>query len=465
MTGSRIAQFAGLGLAGLVLLTACPGPPLPPPPPPVTPTPTPLPTPPTPTPPPYVPNKKLEVGKIFNGMQYKPTLETEYGTTATHERNELGSYAVELTVKVKVPKPHHDLDEIKRLNASLPEILPGLPDLLETSKVAPGFDNLYRLKVAALQSSLMRLDNLLTRHNFFDCETILELQHAQTKRRALFIQADMDVDTDGSDPDRVPEVDGASPTFQPFTSYRWARKTTNTSSFVAPREVKIKNYESELSNGSPGAQRRENLKQAIGELRTEISDLKKYSFLIGAEDPFIVLPGSLFGKNKGAFAPSVGDYCVVAYQKNLYPAVVGDVGPSNLIGEASLRICKEVSAKSNSENRPISDLKVTYIVFPGTAEKYDTPDLAHWRDRCDKLLGEMGGFSGNLFTWEDRTKPKATPAPATPAPATPAPGTPVPGTPSAASPKPATPAASPQPSTPAPAASSTPTPATPKPAS
>lgn len=472
MRASRIAQFTGVSLAGLLLLTACPGPPPPPPPtPPVTPTPEPKPTPPTPTPPPYVPNKKVDLGRIFNGMQYKVTLETEHGTTATHDRGEMGSYAAELTVKVKVPKPHHDLDEIKKLNESLPEILPGLPDLLDSAKVSPGFDNLYRLKVAALQSSLMRLDNLLTRHNFFDCETILELQHAQTKRRALFIQADMDVDTDGSDPDRVPEVDGASPTFQPFTSYRWARKTTNTSSFVAPRESKIKNYEAEISNG-PGAQRRESLKQAIGELRTEISDLKKYSFLIGAEDPFIVLPGSLFGKNKGAFAPSVGDYCVVAYQKNLYPAIVGDVGPANLIGEASLRICKEVNARSNSENRPISDLKVTYIVFPGTAEKYDTPDLAHWRDRCDKLLGEIGGFSGNLFTWVDRTKPKATPTPppATPPPATPAPGTPAasspaPATPAASSPKPATPPASPLPSTPAPAVSPAPssTPA-PKPA-
>ena len=426
MRVSRIAKFAGLGLMGMLMLTGCPCPPQPPPP--ATPTPTPVPTPPTPTPPPYVPNRRLEVGKIFNGMQYRPTLETEHGTTATRDRNEPGSYTAELKVKVKVPKAHHDLEEIKRLNESLPEVLPGLADLLETSKVSPGFDNLYRVKCASLQSSLMRLDNLLSRHNFFDCETILELQGAQTKRRALFIQADMDVDTDGSDPDRVPEVDGASPTFQPFTSYRWARKTSNPSSFIAPREVKIKTDEAELANGAPSAARRESLKAAIADLRTEISDLKKYSFLIGADDPFVVLPSSLFGKNKGPFAPSVGDYCVVAYQKTLYPAIVGDVGPANLIGEASLRICKEINAKSNSENRPVSDLKVTYLVFPGTAEKYDAPNLTHWRDRCEKLLGEIGGHAGTLFTWEDLTKPKATPAPTTPAPSTPTPGTPVPAT-------------------------------------
>lgn len=476
MTVPRIAHFTGLGLSALVLLTACPGPPgaqpTPAPATPRSPTPTPLPTPPTPTPPPYVPNKKLDVGKIFNGMKLKVRLETEHGTTATHDRNELDSYTAEVTVKVKVPKPHHDLDEIKHLNESLPEILPGLSTLLDTAKVSPGFDNLYGLKVAALQSSLMRLDNLLTRHNFFDCETILELHDAKTSRRALLIQADMDVDTDGSDPDRVPEVDGASPTFQPFTSYRWARKTTNPSSFVGPREAKIKNYESELSAGAGSASR---LRQAIADLRTEVSDLKKYSFLIGADDPFIVLPESLFGKNKGPFAPSVGDYCVVAYQKTLYPAIVGDVGPRNLIGEASLRICKEINAKSNSENRPVSDLKVTYIVFPGTAEKYDTPNLDHWRERCEKLLNEIGGYTGTLFTWEDLTKPKpppATPAPATPAPGTPAPSTPAPGTPAAsptppaspkASPSTATPkAASPAPATPVPA---TPAPTTPKPTS
>lgn len=414
-----------------------------------------------------MPNKKLEVGKIFNGMQYKVTLETDHGTTATRDRNEPGSYTAEVTVKVKVPKPHHDLEEIKRLNESLPEILPGLPALLDTAKVSPGFDNLYRLKVASLQASLMRLDNLLTRHNFFDCETILELRDAKTSRRALLIQADMDVDTDGSDPDRVPEVDGASPTFQPFTSYRWARKTTNPSSFVAPRELKIKNYESQISAGVGLASR---LRQEIADLRTEVSDLKKYSFLIGADDPFIVLPESLFGKSKGAFAPAIGDYCVVAYQKTLYPAIVGDAGPRNLIGEASLRVCKEVNAKSTSENRPVSDLKVTYIVFPGTAEKYDAPNLDHWYERCEKLLNEIGGHNGTLFKWEDLTKPKlplATPTPSTPAPGTPAPSTPAPGTPAASptptaapksSPSPGTPKASPALTTPAPTTPILPTP-------
>jgi hypothetical protein len=407
---SMTRRLAVLGFS-LLALTGCPRPPEPPP----QPTPTPLPTPPTPTPPPYVPNKRLEVGKIFNGMKYSVTLETEHGTTATRERNEPGSYAAELTVKVKVPKPHHDLDAIKLLNGALPELLPALPALLETAKVSPSFDNLYRLKCASLQASLMRLDNLLSRHNFYDCETILELQHPQTKRRAIFIQADMDVDTDGSDPDRIPEVEGASSTFQPFTSYRWARKTENPSSFIPPREAKLKQYETELAGGNATAARRDDVQQAQARNRTEIADLKKYSFLVAAADPFIVLPGSMFGKNKGPFAPSVGDYCVVIFQKTLYPAIVGDVGPVQAIGEASLRLCKEINPRANGENRPTSDLKVTYLVFPGTAEKYDAPDLVKWRTRCQKLLDEIGGHQGELFAWEDLTKPKTSPVPATPA--------------------------------------------------
>jgi hypothetical protein len=406
-------------------------------------------------------------------MQYRVTLETEHGTTATRDRNDLSSYTAEVTVKVRVPKPHRDLEEIKLLNDELPNVLPGLPALLESAKVSPSFDELYRLKCASLLANLRRLDNLLSRHNFFDCETLLELQHPKTKRRALLIQADMDTDTDGSDSDRMPEIDGASVTFQPFTSYRWAKRGNKPNSFIAPRELKIKQYENELSMGGVSVSRKEDLRAGIARLRTEISDLKKYSFLIASNDPYVVLPGSMFNRGRnGAYTPAVGDYCVVIYKRTLFPAIVGDVGPSNLIGEASLRICQQIDASANADNRPVNDLKVTYLVFPGTAEKYDVPDFEKWGARCEKLLEEIGGHKGDLVKWTDPTKPKpppATPVPATPAPATPAPATPAASTPSAtsspapASPKPATP--TPNPATPEPAtpAAATPKPATPKP--
>lgn len=448
MTPPRIANFAGAACLAL-LVAGCPGPvpvtpgtptprPLPTPPP--VPTPTPAPTPP---PPPYVPAKRLEVGKIFNGMQYRVTLETEFGTTATTERNDPASYRAELTVKVKVPKPHKSLDEISQLNPRLPELLPGLDSMIEKGRISPFFDDLYRLKVNALQAGLNRLDTLLTRHNFYDCETVLDLEHPETKRRVVFIQADMDVDTDGSDVDRVPEIEGASSTFQPFTSYSWPRKTENVSPLIAPREAQIKDLEAVAKNGATPAAR-EQARSSIATLKTEIENLKSRRFLIGHADPFIVLPGSMFGSARGPFAPMVGDYCVIIHEGTLYPAIVGDVGPRTKMGEAALRVCKQLRPLANGANRAVSDLKVTYLVFPGTAKRpFEVPDLEKWREQCAKLIDEIGGHAGELFTWEDITKPKpapATPAPATPTPATPAPATPAPTTPAPTSPAPATPA-------------------------
>ena len=419
----------------LLVLTGCPRPPVPAPP--TTPVPvTPAPPPPPVTPPPpYVPNKRLEVGKIFNGMQYRVKLETDFGTTATRDRGEPESYTAELTVKVKVPKPYREIAEIVRINDALPEVLPALPELLESAKISPVFDDLYRLKVAALRANLMRLDNLLSRHNFYDCETLLEIQDPKTKRRALFIQSDMDSDTDGSDSDRVPEVNGASSTFQPSTSYRWAKKTDKPNSLIPPREAKIKQWELELAVNGVSAARKEELREAIARARAEISDMKTFSFLVADADPYIVLPGAMVSKKRtGAFKPAVGDYCVVIYGKTLYPAIVGDVGPMNLIGEASLRLGRQINPKTSGETRATNDLKVTYLVFPGTAEKPDAPNLAKWRERCGKYLGEIGGYDGELFAWEDITKPKVPPT-------TPVPGTPVPATaPAVKAPAPSTPA-------------------------
>jgi hypothetical protein len=413
----RVQMRSFLAVLGALAFAGCPRPvpkPSGPTPPPV-PTPTPAPTPP---PPPYVPNKKLETGRIFNGMQYKVTLETDFGTTATKDREIPENYLAELTVKVKVPKPHTDLEELKRLNARLPELLPALPQLLERAKVSPFFDDLYRLKCTNLRASMNRLDNLLTRHNFYDCETILELQHPETKRRALLIQADMDVDEDGSDPDRIPEVDSSSLTFQPFTSYRWLKKSDRVNPFLASRQARLDKAKADLSIPGLAPAKAKDLRATVEQMEQEIYSLTHYNFLVGSVDPFIVLPGSIVGK-ASPFSPTPGDYCVVVFDKMLYPAVVGDVGPVYKIGEAALRIARQINAQADPNNRATSDLKATYLVFPGTAEKpFATPNLEKWRTRCEKLVTELGGHAGEMFAWEDLTKPPPPPPPpADPAPA------------------------------------------------
>jgi hypothetical protein len=144
-----------------------------------------------------------------------------------------------------------------------------------------------------------------------------------------------------------------------------------------------------------------------------LNDLKKYSFLIAKADPYVVLPGFMFRQPSHPFQPKLGDCVVVIYQGKLYPALLGDVGPSYKIGEASLRICSQLDPRSSAYNRPASDLNITYIVFPGTAEDPPgPPDLQKLHDRCSSLLNEIGGYSGDLWTWEDiLSKPTPTPTP------------------------------------------------------
>jgi hypothetical protein len=130
------------------------------------------------------------------------------------------------------------------------------------------------------------------------------------------------------------------------------------------------------------------------------------------------------GKSKGAFGVEVGDYCVVIHGGVLYPAIVGDVGPAYKAGEGSLRLCQQINAKANTNFRAVSDLKVTYLVFPGSGERpWRAPDLDRWRERCEGLLTEIGGHQGELFVWENLVKP--IPSAPVPVPSAQTPGTPV----------------------------------------
>ena len=361
--------------------------------------------------------KSLQTGSIFNGMTFKANLETLEGKTATAERGDAASYTVEMNVRVNVPKPHKQLSDLQKLAPTIDKMLPALVEMLTTAKVSPEYDELYRNKVTSLRSNLNRLDALLSRHNFYDCETILELTHPETKRKAVLVQADMDVDTDGSDGDRIAVADtGSSRTFQPFTSYNWPKRTKAPNPVEPIWQKRIVDNEAKIARAETPEPEKQRLRADNNRLKTEIRDLQSRSYLSGGFDPFIVLPTTMFGKNRSGFVPTIGDYCVVIFGDVLYPAIVGDAGPTTKIGEASLRICRQVNAKANGENRAISDLKATYLVFTGTADKpWSPPDYTKWRTRCEELLNEMGGYTGELFTWPDITR-LAIPEPVEPAP-------------------------------------------------
>jgi len=355
---------------------------------------------------------KLDTAKLFNGITFRSTVETTPGADATTERSDPESYVLDLKLLARMPSPNKTIEELAKINPKLPTLLPGLTSMLSAEPVSSLFGQLYDTKVKMLRENLGRLDMLLSRHNFFDCQTILQLQHPETHRKALLLQADMDVDADGSDSDRLPAGTGAPTNFKPATSYRWEKKTDVPNPYLAATEQRLKREEDEFALASTAPSRKRDLRNAIAELRAEIGTLKKFSFLIGATDPFIVVPGTF---TRGPDPVKVGDYALVLFGDAIYPVIVGDVGPNDKVGEASLRIAKELNALATAYNRPVSDLKVTYLMFPGTAEKpFGPPDLDKIHARCETLVKEIGGASVPLHHWESiipSPTPSLTPSP------------------------------------------------------
>ncbi len=400
------------------------------------PTPTPRPA---PTKPPVI-GGKLETARLFSGITVRSAVETPPGATASVERIDPESYILELKLRARVPAPNRTIEELAKVSPELPRLLPGLASMITPDSVSPFFAQLYETKIKGLRANLGHLDQLLSRHNFYDCQTVLQLRHPETQRKAVLIQSEMDVDSDGSDSDRVPAGSGTSPNFQPFTSFRWAKKTQNPSAYLPALEAKIKANDAEAAVATTTADRKRDLKAASAQTRNEIDTLKRFSFLIGATDPFIVIPGG-FTKSEGA---KVGDYALVIHGDAIYPAIVGDVGPADKAGEASLRIAKEISAAASPMNRPVSDLKVTYLIFPGTADaQFGPPDLDKLHERCEALVKEIGGPGVPLHKWEDII-PTPTPTP-TPSPS-PSPTPAASPSPSASDSPASSPAGSPSPS-------------------
>ena len=134
---------------------------------------------------------------------------------------------------------------------------------------------------------------------------------------------------------------------------------------------------------------------------------------------YIVIPGAFaHGKDAG----KTGDYAVVIYGDGVYPAIVGDIGPNDKVGEASFRIAKQINPQTTPYNRPVSDLKVTYLIFPGTADpQFGPPDLEKLQSTCQKFVDEIGGASVPLHHWENIIPPPPTPTPSPTPPISPSP--------------------------------------------
>lgn len=424
----NLIKQAGRGglLVGLAMVVSACSPPAPPPEPPPTPTPTPVamasPTPaaPTPTPTPFIPRQRLEVSRLFNDIEVRSRVETQPSDlTAAADRALSDSYQLDLTLKVRLPVAAQTLEQFAKNDPRLVEALPGLAAQLSNASVSPAFDRLYEFKVEHMRRNLGRLDLLLNRHNFFDCDTILELENPENGAIAVLSTGDMDVNTDGSDGDRNFEIDGSSQFFQPQTSYRWRKLTDRPNQFLQSTKDRLAKFKEEYAIVGLPAERNRALEAGIKHAEATLYELDRFSFLISGNDPYIVMPTFMFREMEGTHAVSIGDYAVVVYDGVVYPAIVGDAGPSFKFGEASVRLCEKINSRSSAFSRPVSSLRVAYIVFPGTADKPSgPPDLDRWYDRCAELLAASGLSTLPLHRWESLIQPWPTPTPE-PTPVTP----------------------------------------------
>ena len=365
----------------------------------------------------YIPRKDVDVATLFNGITVKTNLITEEGSFASLERLDPEAYKAEFQLSIRVPKANQTLPELARINPNLPKILPGLETMLSTAKVSGFYHKLYQSKTSRVQNDLTRLNKILDRHNYYDCETILELTHPATQRRALLVQSEMDVVADGSDGDRMPTPDEyiyMSDFYQPSTSYAWPKVTTTPNPLVARWEERLKKAKDEFAVKGLSAARNRELNALIQELTVQISEMKARSFLIAEKDPFVVISLLFRGyADQNKHTPQIGDYACVIHEGKIYPAICGDYGPSFKMGEASLLMSKTINPKSTPYRRGEDDLKVTYLFFPGTAEKPNTaPNLVKWRERCLQLVGDLGGIGPGyeMHTWDDPFKKPEEPA-------------------------------------------------------
>ncbi|WP_218281024.1 glycoside hydrolase family 75 protein, partial [Verrucomicrobium spinosum] len=323
---------------------------------------------------------------------------------------------MDFQLKIRIPKPNESLDELARINPELPKALPGLKSMLDNNAKVSGFyHKLYERKASMVQQNLTRLNKILDRHNFFDCETILELTHPVSKRNVLLIQSEMDVVADGSDGDRMPVMSADiynSDYYQPFTTYEWAKRSSTTNPLLPRWQGRFESAKAEYGKKGLSSAKKAEFKSEMDEAERIVKALKSRSSLIAEKDPFIVI--SLLFRDYPKVhphAPSIGDYAAIIHGNQILPAICGDYGPTMKMGEASLMVAKKINEKSTPYNRPESDLKVTYLIFPGTAERpFGPPDLQKWREKVNAYLTDVGGVGDGyvLHTWENPF-----PAPAT----------------------------------------------------
>jgi Fungal chitosanase of glycosyl hydrolase group 75 len=344
----------------------------------------------------------------------KNWIESKSEKTSHQLRRSGGSYLRE--IEYVTPSPSTNLDALLAINPALATLLPGLEGMFKDATVSPRYEQLQSTK-----TKYLRAGTFPTTHNFYDCETFLQLTHPETGRKVLWLQADMDVVTDGSDPDRAPlladyDLARTSNSFLPFTKFGWPKSSSTPENpfvdyyaEVLTELEKVKALLNEKAANDKGIIWRELLATCDQQIKYAKSrgpgthfqtwtDERRY--VVATLDPFVVLPNSWLNGGED-WTPAAGNYAAVIYRDTIYPAILGDTGPESIVGEASLKLAQTLNPSANGRVRAVNELAVSYLIFPGTRAPAAEPDLALWRVEISRLLGELGGVSPseNLHTW------------------------------------------------------------------
>lgn len=323
--------------------------------------------------------------------------------TAYEIRQGKNGYLV--SIEIERPRPAKTSAELEQVNSGLLTLLPGLEGMIDRGEVSECYDMLYDRKVRQLKGGYFPTD-----HNFLDCETALDLVHAESGRKVFLLQADMDVVTDGVDAARAAKVEDydfarGSDSFLPITKYGWNEGSAPPNPFINYYPKALKELEevradlmkrAEVDKGAIWRRMLETCDEQIrvvkgrGKGSSIQTWMKSSRYLIAAEDPFVVLPMSWF---KVATTPGTGDLCAVVYGGKVYPAILGDSGPETKVGEASIRLAQQLNSQASGTTRAVSGVGVTYLFFPGTKLSSGNLNYAEWRERTIELLGEIGGVS------------------------------------------------------------------------
>lgn len=341
---------------------------------------------------------------------------TESKSEKTSHQLRAGGASYLREIEYVIPSPATKYTELTAINPALATLLPGLETLLKDATVSPRYEQLLSTK-----TKYLRAGTFPTSHNFYDCETFLQLTHPVTGRKVLWLQADMDVVTDGTDPDRAPlladyDLARTSNSFLPFTKFGWPKTgSTPENPFVDYYPDVLAELEEVQALLEEKAARDKGLiwRELLETCEQQIKYAKgrgpgtnfrtwtnERRYVVATLDPFVVLPNSWLSGG-GDWTPTAGNYAAVIYRDTIYPAILGDTGPESIVGEASLKLAQTLNPAATGRVRAVNDLAVSYLVFPGTRAPAAEPDLALWRDEVNRLLGELGGFTpaDNLHTW------------------------------------------------------------------